>query len=52
MVDIDNELQSSQLSHDNEAEVIRYLEQAISGGKHWYIALLEAIGLWSTAEEL
>ncbi|MBE9512889.1 MAG: hypothetical protein IMY77_02390 [Chloroflexi bacterium] len=29
-----------------------YLEQAISGGKHWYIALLEAIGLWSTAEEL
>ena len=52
MVAIDNELQSSRLSHDNEAEVIMYLEQAISGGKHWYIALLEAIGLWSTAEEL
>ena len=32
-------------------EVIRYLEQAITGGKHWYIALLEAIGLWTTAEE-
>ena len=34
-----------------DAEVIRYLEQAITGGKHWYIALLEAIGLWTTAEE-
>ena len=34
-----------------DAEVIRYLEQAITSGKHWYIALLEAIGLWTTAEE-
>jgi len=32
-------------------EVIEYLEQAITGGKHWYIALLEAIRLWTTAEE-
>jgi len=32
-------------------EVIKYLEQAITDGKHWYIALLEAIGLWATAEE-
>jgi len=37
-------------SGDN-TEVIRYLEQAITDGKHWYIALLEAIGLWTTAEE-
>ena len=36
-------------ARDNE--VIRYLERAIAGGKHWYIALLEAIGLWTTAEE-
>ena len=27
------------------------LKAAIAGGKHWYIALLEAIGLWTTAEE-
>ena len=33
------------------AEVIEYLEQAINGGEHWYLALLEAIGLWTEAEE-
>ena len=35
-----------------DAEAIRHLEQAITDGKHWYIALLEAIGLWTTAEEV
>ena len=30
---------------------IDHLKQAIAQGKHWYIALLEAIGLWNTAEE-
>ena len=33
-------------------EAIRHLEQAILGGKHWYIALLEAIGLWTETEEI
>ena len=37
--------------HSGDAEAIRYLEQAIKGGKHWYIALLEAIELWTSAEE-
>ena len=46
-----NNLQSAQLALSKEDEVIRYLEQAITGGKHWYIALLEAIGLWTAAEE-
>jgi len=36
----------------NNTEVIGYLEQAITGGKHWYIALLEAIGMWTIAEEV
>lgn len=31
--------------------VIEHLKQAIAQGKHWYIALLEAIGLWNKAEE-
>jgi hypothetical protein len=44
-------LQSSQLTLLRNAEVIRYLQQAIVSGKHWYIALLEAIGLWTEAEE-
>ncbi|MBI2980091.1 MAG: hypothetical protein HYY41_04600 [Chloroflexi bacterium] len=34
------------------AEAIRHLEEAIAGGQHWYIALLEAIGRWDTAEEI
>ncbi|MFC1993001.1 hypothetical protein ACFLV3_04245 [Chloroflexota bacterium] len=34
-----------------DAEAIRHLEQAITDGKHWYIALLEAIGLWASVEE-
>jgi hypothetical protein len=32
-------------------EAIRHLEQAIIAGKHWYIALLEAIRLWTESEE-
>ena len=51
MTDLDNQLQSFQLIPAGNAEAIRYLEQAIAGGKHWYIALLEAIGLWESAEE-
>jgi hypothetical protein len=32
-------------------EAIRHLEQAILDGKHWYLALLEAIRLWPESEE-
>jgi hypothetical protein len=35
-----------------DAEAINYLKQAIAGGKHWYLALLGAIGLWTSAEEV
>jgi len=49
---MDNQLQSSRLTPVSDAGVIGYLEQAITGGKHWYIALLEAIGLWTVAEEV
>lgn len=51
VTDLNNQLESSQFTPTSDAEVIEYLEQAINGGKHWYIALLEAIGLWKTAEE-
>ena len=47
----DKELASSQANSADDAEAIRYLEQAISGGKHWYLALLEAIGIWNSPEE-
>ena len=46
-----NNLQACQPTLAEDAEAIRYLQQAIGGGKHWYIALLEAIGLWTAAEE-
>ena len=45
MVDLNNQLQASQLTPAGGAATIRHLEQAITGGKHWYIALLKAIGL-------
>jgi hypothetical protein len=50
MADADLQAQSSPLT-PAEADAIRHLKQAIACGKHWYIALLEAIGLWPTAEE-
>jgi hypothetical protein len=31
----------------NSSEAIRHFRQGLAGGKHWYIALLEAIGLWT-----
>jgi hypothetical protein len=46
----DNELKSSQLTRA-ETEAISHFRQALASGKHWYIALLEAIGLWTKAEE-
>ena len=42
---------NNQLTLSRDAEVIKYLEQAINSGRHWYIALLEAIKLWDTTEE-
>ena len=35
-----------------DREAIQHLEQSIRSGKQWYIALLEAIGLWGSAEEI
>ena len=48
---IDNHNPEDRLTPSGEAEVIRRLEQAIKGDKHWYLALLEAVGLWDTAKE-
>ncbi len=45
MVELHSRIQSS------NAEAINHLKQAISEGKHWFIALLETIGRWTIAEE-
>jgi hypothetical protein len=34
-----------------DAEAINYLKESIVGGRHWYLALLGAIGLWTSASE-
>jgi hypothetical protein len=34
-----------------DARAIEHLKQAVASGKHWYIALLEAIKLWKSPEE-
>ena len=41
----------SEAASPGDAEAIRHLREAIDGGRHWYLALLEAIGLWSSAGE-
>lgn len=47
---MDSEVQANIALADQE--VIEHLRCAIAGGKHWYIALLEAIGLWNSASEV
>jgi hypothetical protein len=34
-----------------DAEAVSYFKEAIGSGKHWYTALLGAIGLWASAKE-
>ena len=35
-----------------DTEAIQHLKTAIASGKNWYVALLESIGLWGSAEEV
>ena len=39
----------SSISTDNES--VAYLRDAIAKGKHWFIALLESIAMWTLSEE-
>jgi hypothetical protein len=34
-----------------DTEAIFHFRQALDSGKHWYLALLESMGLWCSAEE-
>ena len=51
MADSAKQSTSSSSLTTSDAEAIRYLEQAIISGEHWYLALLEAIGRWGSVEE-
>lgn len=51
MTEQDGAQVAAQATPPEDAEAIEHLKQAITSGKHWYIALLEAIGLWTITEE-
>ena len=34
-----------------DTEAIQHLRSAIAGDRHWFIALLEAMGMWVSTEE-
>jgi hypothetical protein len=38
-------------NRDGDLKAISHLKEAVAEGKHWYIALLEAIKLWESTEE-
>ncbi len=42
---------NNNLTQTDKAKAIKHLKQEIAGGKHWYLALLEAIGSWDASEE-
>jgi hypothetical protein len=35
-----------------DAEAVRHFTKTIAAGKHWYIALLEAVGMWDSPQEV
>ncbi|MFC2057007.1 hypothetical protein ACFLTO_05535 [Chloroflexota bacterium] len=51
MTKLDKQKSPPQLTPTGDNAAIKHMKQAITSGKHWYLALLEAIGLWDTAEE-
>ena len=48
----DKQLVSTESISPGDAEAIDYLKRSLAEGKHWYIALLGSIGLWTSAEEV
>jgi len=52
MVKFNQPLPSSPVTSAGDSEATIHLKQAILSGQHWYVALLEAIGLHVAAEEI
>lgn len=48
----DAHLVAAGASSAGDAEAIRHLREAISAGRDWFPSLLEAVGLWTSAEEV
>ncbi len=47
----DNRLVHTGTGAAGDAAAIRYFKESIASGKNWYLSLLGAIGLWSSASE-
>lgn len=47
-----NPLVATESASAGDAEAISYLKQALADGRHWYLALLGAIGIWTSAGEV
>ncbi len=52
MKDLEDEALDFPPAVAGDAAVIKDLARAIRGGRHWYLALLAAIGKWAGAEEV
>ena len=51
MVSEESRLIATESSTAGDAEAILYLKESVASGKNWYLSLLGAIGLWSSATE-
>jgi hypothetical protein len=51
MAQEENSIVAAETIAAGDAEAINYLKEAIGSGKHWYLGLLGAIGLWASASE-
>ncbi len=51
MTDAGNHLVPPEAASPGDAEAIEYLKRSLAEGRHWYLALLGAIGLWTSSEE-
>ncbi len=51
MVSEEKKLVATESSAAGDAESIRYFKESVASGKNWYLSLLGAIGLWSSATE-
>jgi hypothetical protein len=36
---------------EGDIRAIQHLQESVAKGKHWYLALLEAVKLWKSTEE-
>jgi hypothetical protein len=51
MTQDNSNLVSTETSLAGDSEAVSHFKHALASGKHWYLAMLESMGLWSSASE-